>query len=156
MSKVGASLSRTVIRKSRVRPTAQTELCSKKQNACRAHSKMAATALALVLGDIAPVIALATRCPCERFLMCKKHTQGPLDIWYDCAVCCEADDRSNVIDVPLCFLLDELETVDCTFACEVLEEYGKRGICPQLDAACSRLQVQECRKCGSRICVSGG
>jgi len=108
---------------------------------------MAATALAPVLGDIAPVIALATRCPCERFLMCKKHKEGPIDIWYDCACCCEDDDRGNVVDVPLCFLLSEL--ADYQFACEILEEYGKRGICKQLDAACSRLQVQECRKCGT-------
>ena len=112
---------------------------------------MAATALHR-FGDIATVIATANKCPCERFLMCKKHKEGPIDIWYDCACCCEDDDRGNVVDVPLCFLLSEL--ADYQFACEVLEEYGKRGICKQLDAACSRMQ--ECRKCGKCICVSGG
>jgi len=113
---------------------------------------MAATALSPILGDIGPVIALAARCPCERFLMCKKHKEGPLDVWYDCGECCQDDDRGNVVDVPLCYLLDQL--ADYQFACEVLEEYGTRGgtrgICPQLDAVCSTMCLSECRICGGR------
>jgi len=78
--------------------------------------------------------------------MCKKHKEGPIDVWYDCDKCCQEADRGNVVDVPLCFLLSEL--ADYQVACEVLEEYGKGRGCKLLDAVCSSLEVCECCKCG--------
>jgi len=47
--------------------------------------------------EIPVSLAYGNMPPARRFLMCTRHVQGPLDVWYDCSQCCPGSKEESLV-----------------------------------------------------------